>query len=335
MRVEFSTDGLPAETRVAAWRDYHAERICSITPVDFAPDPLFRAEASGYVCGSFALLDVQAGLVRVRRTTADVGRDQKEAVFVHRFRRPMLWKAAVIGAPLALEHDTGDFCVSSSEWTFDAEAPDGAWYEVLVIPLVAMSPHLTGGRIRRPFRLPAASPLGALLGAAFDAANAQAPFLPDRLGEAVLRNLSGLVAVACRESEDEAKDGRDATRTAQLAEVKRHIEADLANPDLSPESVADATGLSVRQLYRLFEQTENTFARYVLRQRLIRCRDAIAGATGSGRSVVDIAFGWGFNSMATFYRAFTKEFGSAPGTLRNPSPDSERSPATNEGSQTR
>jgi AraC-like DNA-binding protein len=32
--------------------------------------------------------------------------------------------------------------------------------------------------------------------------------------------------------------------------------------------------------------------------------------------VVDIAFGWGFNSMATFYRAFVTEFGSSPAVLR-------------------
>jgi transcriptional regulator GlxA family with amidase domain len=73
---------------------------------------------------------------------------------------------------------------------------------------------------------------------------------------------------------------------------------------------------SVRQLHRLFERTGGSFSRYVPRQRLLRCRDAVAGATGTGRSVVDIAFGWGFNSMATFYRAFANEFGAAPVAFR-------------------
>jgi AraC-like DNA-binding protein len=57
----------------------------------------------------------------------------------------------------------------------------------------------------------------------------------------------------------------------------------------------------------------------VRRQRLLKCRDAVAratGATGGGRSVADIAFGNGFNSMATFYRAFADEFGAAPTALR-------------------
>ena len=168
----------------------------------------------------------------------------------------------------------------------------------------------------RPFRLPGASPLGSLLGAALDGAKAQVPFLPDDLGEAVLRNLCGLVTLACGASNEGTEWGRGSLRSAQLATVKRHIDLHIADPGLTPTSAAAALGISARQLHRLFEPSGSTFARYVLRQRLLRCRDTIAGATGTGRSVLDIAFGWGFNSMATFYRAFVGEFGSPPAVVR-------------------
>ena len=187
---------------------------------------------------------------------------------------------------------------------------------MLVIPQAALSPLLMGGRMARPFRLPGASPLGSLLGVAMDAAKAQAPLLADELGEAVLRTLCGLVTLACGASDDGTEWGRDSLRSAQLAAVKRHVDLHLADPHLSPASAAAALGISARQLHRLFEPSGSTFARYVLAQRLLRCRDTIAGATGTERSVVDIAFGWGFNSMATFYRAFVSEFGSPPGALR-------------------
>ena len=32
--------------------------------------------------------------------------------------------------------------------------------------------------------------------------------------------------------------------------------------------------------------------------------------------MADIAFGWGFNSLATFYRAFEREFGMPPAAFR-------------------
>jgi AraC-like DNA-binding protein len=316
MQVRFSSDGLPPRDRVQFWCDYFAKQPHRITPSDI-PDPgVFRAEASGSVAGEFALLDIKSGLERVQRTAADVARYKTEAFFIRRFRRPMIWRAAPRSTPVDLIHDTGDFCVSSSEWRFDAESKGPASFDILVIPQAALSPLVSGGRLARPFRLPGASPLGSLLGAAIDAAKAQTPLLADELGEAVLSNLCGLVVLACGASDEGVEHGRDSLRSAQLAAVKRHVDMHLADPGLTPASAAAALGISARQLHRLFEPSGSSFARYVLRQRLLRCRDTIGGATGTGRSVVDIAFGWGFNSMATFYRAFVSEFGSPPTVLR-------------------
>jgi AraC-like DNA-binding protein len=206
--------------------------------------------------------------------------------------------------------------VSSSELQFVAESDGAASFGILVIPQAALSPLLAGGRLACPFLLPGASPLGSLLGAAMDATKAQAPLLPDQLQEAVLRNLCGLVALACGASDEGAEQGRDSLRSAQFMAIKRHIDLHLTDSGLTPATASAAVDISVRQLHRLFEPSGMSFARYVLRQRLLRCRDTIAGATGTGRSVIDIAFGWGFNSMATFYRAFVSEFGSPPAVLR-------------------
>ena len=316
MRIHFSTDGLPPRDRIRFWCDYFAQQVQSFTPGEIPDADAFRAGASGQVAGGFALLDIETGLEKARRTGADVHKDKTEAFFIRRFRRPLIWRAAPRSTRVDLVHEPGDFCVSSTEWEFDAESKGAASFSVLVIPHAALSPLLAGGRLARPFRLSAASPLGSLLGAAIDAANAQVPLLPDELGEAVLRNLSGLVALACGTSDEGVERGRESLRASQLAAAKRHVDLHLADPDLTPASTAVALGISTRQLHRLFEPTGSSFARYVLRQRLLKCRDAVAGATGTGRSIVDIAFGWGFNSMATFYRAFTSEFGGAPAVLR-------------------
>jgi AraC-like DNA-binding protein len=313
MQVRFSTDHLPPRDRVQSWCDFFAKHAHSITPSE-PPDPnAFRAEAHGWVAGEFALLHIKSGLDGVQRTAADVAKDKTEAFFIRRFRGPSIWRVAPDSMPVDLIHEPGDFCVTSTEWRFESKSKWPASFDVLVIPQAALSPHLEGGRLRRPFRLPGVSPLGSLLGAAMDAAAAQVPLLADELAEAVLRNLCGLVALACGTSEERIEPAHDST---QLAAVKRHVDLHLADPGLTPASAAAALGISARQLHRLFEPSGSTFARYVLRERLLRCRDTIAGATGTGRSVIDIAFGWGFNSMATFYRTFASEFGGPPTVLR-------------------
>jgi AraC-like DNA-binding protein len=316
MQVRFSTDHIAPRDRVRSWCDYFTKQAHSITPGETQDAHAFRAEAGGLIAGEFALLDIVSGFEKVQRTAADVAKDKTQAFYVRRFRVPVIWKAAPRSTPVDLIHEPGDFCVSSTEWQFDEESKGPASFDMLIIPQAALSPLITGGRLECPFRLPSASPLGSLLGAALDAAKAQAPLLPDELGEAVLRNLCSLVALTCSTSHEGAEQARDSLHSSRLTAVKRYVDLHLADPNLTPASAAAALGISVRQLHRLFEPDKISFARHVSRQRLLRCRDTIAGATGTGRSVVDIAFGWGFNSMATFYRAFASEFGAPPAMVR-------------------
>jgi hypothetical protein len=207
MRLYFSTDDLPQGDRVAFWCDFFAQQVHSFTPGERPDADAFRAEASGHAAGGFALVDIHTGLERVRRTSADIARDKTEALYIRRFRRPLIWKAAPKSTPVDLVYEPGDLGVISSEWQFDAESKGAARFNILAIPQAVMSPLLAGGRLARPFKLPAASPLGSLLSAAIDAANAQVPLLSDELGEGVLRNLSGLAALACGASDEGQGEG--------------------------------------------------------------------------------------------------------------------------------
>jgi hypothetical protein len=57
-------------------------------------------------------------------------------------------------------------------------------------------------------------------------------------------------------------------RRALLIQVKAFIDERLADPDLSPETIAAAHHLSVRQLNRLFDSQEQSVAGYIRRRRL-------------------------------------------------------------------
>ena len=80
--------------------------------------------------------------------------------------------------------------------------------------------------------------------------------------------------------------------------------------------MAAAAGVSVRQLHLLFEPTGESFARYVQRRRLEEVAGGARRPGGAGRTVAEIAFAWGFADLTTFYRAFRRAYGAAPGELR-------------------
>jgi len=129
----------------------------------------------------------------------------------------------------------------------------------------------------------------------------------------VIDTFCRLLALACGGGPG---DQRAATRAAKLQQVKDYIALHLSEPDLAPASVAAALKISVRQLHLLFEPTGTSFAEHVQGRRLKECRAMLEGPSGRARSITDIAYAWGFNNLASFYRAFRREFGVSPGELR-------------------
>lgn len=102
-------------------------------------------------------------------------------------------------------------------------------------------------------------------------------------------------------------------RTAMFDQVQRFIDEHLADPGLSASSIARAHGISVRTLHTVFSESGTSVARDVRRRRLEKSRRELA--YGSGGTVTDVAFRWGFVDAAHFSRTFKKEFGVTPSSV--------------------
>ncbi|MFD0899098.1 AraC-like ligand-binding domain-containing protein [Actinomadura sediminis] len=105
-------------------------------------------------------------------------------------------------------------------------------------------------------------------------------------------------------------------RAAMLRAVREWIEARLHEPDLCPARIADAHHISVRQLYRLFQPTGTTVARYVRERRLEHCRRELADPFLGTQRIGAIAARWGMPDAAGFSRAFRAAYGVTPSAYR-------------------
>jgi len=94
------------------------------------------------------------------------------------------------------------------------------------------------------------------------------------------------------------------------------IEQQLDNPLLTPNRLATRLGVSLRQLYRLFDEGEG-ICRYIQRRRLVRSAEALCQAHLRHESITSIAYRWGFTDSAHFSRAFKKHFGITPSDYRH------------------
>lgn len=106
--------------------------------------------------------------------------------------------------------------------------------------------------------------------------------------------------------------------TASLAVLKLRttIESRLPDPELDPQSVAAAAGMSVRYANALLAHQGLSIMRLVQERRLERCRAALDDPGQAHRTISDIAFGWGFSDMTHFGRRFKAACGMLPSDYR-------------------
>jgi AraC-like DNA-binding protein len=91
------------------------------------------------------------------------------------------------------------------------------------------------------------------------------------------------------------------------------VEARLTDPELGPETLAAAAGLSYHQLYRALRDELGVSPSRFIRGVRVECA-AERLRRGAG-SVTEVAYSVGFESLSYFSRAFHERFGAAPSTF--------------------
>jgi AraC-like DNA-binding protein len=98
--------------------------------------------------------------------------------------------------------------------------------------------------------------------------------------------------------------------------IKDHIDAQLSDGDLGPESIARAHFISVRYLHVLFEREGVTVSRWIRSRRLERARRDLQDPALAHEPVMRIATRWGFHSASHFSNSVRAEYGCSPRELR-------------------
>lgn len=235
---------------------------------------------------------------------------------------PRLWELAYVARGIMVvdqarnraQVQAGDLLLYDTSRPFEMRMPEGARIILLHLPkhVVPLPDRSIRGLLSR--RLPAEGS-GVLLADFLQGlANGRWTGLEaERLGSAVVQLVSAFLgALADREH----LLSPETRQTALLREVKAFIAAHLMEPDLSPQTVADAHFISVRYLHHLFREEGHTVGTFIRELRLDRCRTDLAQPHLADRPVGAIGMRWGFADATAFNRAFKATFGMPPGEYR-------------------
>jgi AraC-like DNA-binding protein len=97
-----------------------------------------------------------------------------------------------------------------------------------------------------------------------------------------------------------------------LHDLKDYIERYLADPALSPATIAAAHFISTRYLHKLFSLEEHSVSETIRRARLERCRRDLTDPALAGETIASIAMRSGMRDAAHFSRLFRDAYGCSP-----------------------
>lgn len=103
---------------------------------------------------------------------------------------------------------------------------------------------------------------------------------------------------------------------AYRAAARSYIASQVADPTLSAPRIADAIGISTRQLSRVFAADHTSVPQYILRCRLERAHTLLERTVANSLTIAEVAQLSGFTSAAHFSNAFTSHFGRRPSDVR-------------------
>lgn len=95
-----------------------------------------------------------------------------------------------------------------------------------------------------------------------------------------------------------------------------YLRENLADPNLSPQAVAQANGISVSYMHKIFRTFGQSVTKVIQDDRLSLAHESLVKPALRHLSIGQIAFGAGFNNQAHFTSCFRAKYGETPREVR-------------------
>lgn len=303
----WTTEAVPERERFGYWRRAVCEGVVGAETESPRPGA-FHARMAASRAADFGFATFAAGGHTVSRTPA-MARRERGAPFLLNLQLSGESRYGEGAGEVAVRQ--GEIALVNTGRPFRVVFPAEVSRVIAILPRPLLRARVPWcgdiGALKIDGALPAAGPLRAYL----ETAGRSLAALDARTAGAFLENLANLLALALAP----APSG-EGPRRARFDALCAHLRRNLADPDLDPRRAAEAFGMSLRALHRLFAAAGTSFGRALLEARLDACRRNLDDPAQAARAISDIAFACGFNELSHFSRAFKARFGLAPRAYR-------------------
>ena len=310
--LHFSTDNLPAEDRVAIWREEFGRNVLRLD-IEPLPGLPFASNLKVYPLPGLTLVSAAMGGMREQRTRELVA-DGNDTIGLA-VNLSGTFTASRRGDDITLEQGDAILASSAELGTFTRRSPGHAVGfcipRAVLAAIVPKVEDMFGRLISRGTG--ALSLLSTYMTAVVDDPMLATP----EFQHLVTTHIYDLVALTVGATRDVASValGRGAS-AARLQAVKTDIDNNIGRRDLTIDAVASRHRITPRYIQRLFADEDTSFTDYVLGKRLARAHRLLMDPHYAKTAVSAIAFEAGFGDLSYFNRAFRRVYGATPTDVR-------------------
>ncbi|BAI74501.1 transcriptional regulator (plasmid) [Azospirillum sp. B510] len=306
--LKFDSAALAPEQAFFRWRE-ELSVVFDTTVDNYDFERRFRGSLETFHLGGLLLTKTVSGRQRFTRTHRTIARSGIDHFLIQAHAKGGFRGAA---DEREFEIGAGDICI------FDLSRPCATLSTefsnvTFCLPRSALEPLVEDPEALHGLVLPAQSAAGILLTdhllSLFRAAGRL------RADEAMAVGGRSMAFVAgCLQDAASRSGERRKVRAALSIQVRRFIEQQLHDPELGPEIIVAALGVSRATLFRMYEAAGGV-ASYIRKRRLVRSLADLRAPLEAER-IADIALKWGFRSEGSYSRAFRAVYGLSPSEFR-------------------
>lgn len=308
--LRISTDDLPERDRLEFAREVYGRIIIKHDVEPIPGEPIYLRGTLRRL-PSLAIASLACSAVYTNRTPAQIDNDDLVLCVNLAGGRVLrqLGREAVLGegeAVLSTSAEVGTCGISSNSRWISVRTPCNT--------LAPMVSDLYSALIRP---IPACTESLSLLVNYIEALRELDALARPELQRLIVAHINDLVALTIGAKRDVAEFARGrGLRAARLVQVFRLIDAGIMDARLSAATVAAQLGVTPRYVQLLLEETGQTFTQHILRRRLERAKELLAGDADQTRKIAAVAVEAGFSDLSHFNRAFRRYFGDTPSGIR-------------------
>jgi AraC-like DNA-binding protein len=293
------------------WKHLVAESFVPLTARTTDVDG-FRGQLRARVLDRMSIVEVTATSHEVRRTPALIAQAHE---------RYFKLNLQLEGTGLLIQDNReavlrpGDLAIYDTNRPYTLTFAEQARMMVVMFPCDALSlPSDFVGQLAA-VRMAGSTGLSGIVGQFIRQLSENLDVLDGPSGSRLAANALDLVSTMLHAEMDMTPD-RMKPQALLAVSVREYIEANLADPLLSPASIAAAHFISTRHLHNVFHESGTTVASWIRSQRLEGARRDLRDPLHAAQPVGAVAARWGFLDAAHFSRTFRDAFGVSPSDWR-------------------